>query len=112
MLNKTLKLLAIVGMLVGVAYLGTCAYANFFMPSKTTGNTPPPPKLESAHYSVTIETNGKVLFTDNFEKYGTIQSTYVLHGYFEQSGREFKFRNHDIILDEKVFGKITVKERG
>jgi hypothetical protein len=95
---------------VGIAaYSATCAYANFIAPG---GSSATPilkfPEVKTAQYSVTIENTGNVLFTSSYEQYGKV---YVLHGYFELVGREFKYRNRDIILDEAIFGKVTVAKR-
>lgn len=90
-----------------VAYSATCAYANFIAPNPTTGaSTLKLPDVKTAQYSV--EYAGNVLFTSSYEVFGKVT---VLHGYWEIVGRDFKYRSRDMILDEALFGKITVKKR-
>jgi len=36
---------------------------------------------------------------------------FVLHSFWEVSGGDFKYRSTPLVLDEKVFGKITIKRR-
>ena len=35
----------------------------------------------------------------------------LLHGYWELSGQDFIFRDRDIVLNESIFGKITIRGR-
>lgn len=92
-----------------VAYSATCAYANFVAPG---GSSAEPvlkfPDVKTAQYVVTVKNTGNVLFTSSYELYGGV---YVLHGYFELVGREYKYRNRDFILDQAIFGKVDIVKR-
>lgn len=105
MLSKSLKILLFIVMLAGIAYVGVCVKANFVdkNPNEITM-----PSVEKAKYSLTIENTGQTLFATDYEQHGKV---YVLHGYWELIGRDFRYRKRDIILDEAVLGKIIVNRR-
>lgn len=105
MLSKLLKILMFVVLLAGIAYVGVCVKANFVDKSP---NEIIMPSVEKAKYALTIENTGQTLFATDYEQYGKV---YVLRGYWELVGRDFRYRQRDIILDEAVLGKITVERR-
>lgn len=100
---KVIFIVLVVGML---AYLGSCVYANFFASdSSTTSNYP---DMDKAGYSVYIKNTGNLLFTDKYETKG---KTHILHGFWEMTGKEYKYRKTDLVLDEAIFGIIEIRER-
>lgn len=107
-----LKAIILVVMIVSIAYLGTCVYSNFVARPDT--GQPKMPEAEKAAYSVNIENTGNVLLTNTYEQLGGKEvgkRVFVLHGFWELEGRAFKYRVGDIILDESIFGEITIKRR-
>lgn len=105
-MSKFIKIVLIVIFVGVIAYAGTCAYANFF--AFDGGGKVKLPKFQDAQYSVTIENTGNVLFTNKYDTYGKV---YILHGFWELSGKSFAYRDRDLVLDEKIFGTITIKIR-
>ena len=107
-MSKVLLIIAVV-VLVGVVAWIILA----FIPQGNDTGIPDMPKLEQATHSVYIENPGKLLLTSDYEVHGdTVDSRlYILHGFWEMRGNKFKFVDGDIILDESIFGKITVKRR-
>jgi hypothetical protein len=106
MFNKVIKVVLVTVMIAGVAYFGACIYGNFISTGETRG--PVLPGADKAAYTVHIENTGNVLFTDRYELVGQV---YTLHGYWEMAGDRFKYRSHDLVLDERIFGDITVHRR-
>lgn len=99
-------------MLLGLLFLiGTCVYANFIV--KPDLGIPGQPDESEAGYSVYVKNTGGLLFTNDIEIHGTVEGSriIVLHGYWELSGQDFLYRAHDLMLDEKIFGIITVRGR-
>jgi len=74
---------------------------------------PKMPDVEKAEYGVHIENTGNLLLTNDYEVHGTEigSRVFVLHSFWEVSGNSFKYRPGGIVLEEKVFGKITVRRR-
>lgn len=107
MLSKMIKVVILVALLGGLAYAGACIYGNFFTQSNV-GDGLKLPSAEKAAYAVHIKNTGNLLLTNSFEQHGSV---YILHGYFEIVGQGFKYREGDIILDEQIFGEITVRRR-
>lgn len=111
MLSKMIKgiiLLILLGLLFMV---GTCVYANFIQ--KPDLGIPELPEPKDAGYSVHIKNTGGLLLTNDIEIFGEDEGSkiYVLHGYWELSGQDFIFRDQDIVLNENIFGKITIRGR-
>jgi hypothetical protein len=99
-------------MLIGVlAYAGTCVYGNFFAPGTNPGIDMP--KSDEARYSLIIKNTATVILTDDYEVFGETvgQRTYILRGYWELVGNDFKYYAEDITLPEEVFGEISIKLR-
>lgn len=106
MLNKVIKVILIVVLVGGVAYLGACIYGNFVNTGGT--GTPNLPTVDKAAYTVHIENTGNVLLTNKYEQVGQV---YILHNYWEMVGSQFKYRDHDLVLDQTIFGDITIHRR-
>lgn len=113
MLSKIIKGILLIIMLVMLAYAGTCAYVNFIAKPPSAQEVPAMPKVEEAIYYCLIQNTGTVILTNQYEQFGDQagERSFILHGYWEQAGAEFKFRSNDIILSEKVFGEITIGRR-
>ena len=92
-------------LVVGVAYLGACIYANFIQREPGEYRVP---SVTKAQYEITIHNTGKVLYADSYEYVG---SEFILQGYWELIKSNFIFRDRQITLDESIFGEITVRSR-
>lgn len=104
-----IKWIALIVLIVLLAWAGLCAYS---IVNPDTG-LPDMPEPDEAQYSVHIKNTGGMLLTNNYETHGYQEGArvYVIHGYWELSGKDFKFRDRDIVLDETIFGEITVRRR-
>jgi hypothetical protein len=112
-MNKGFKIILIVIAVGVIAYLGVTVYANFINPSggqSPGATTIKLPDVKEADYALTINSTNKTLLykSSAYEHYGT---AHILHGYFELVGKEYQYRNKDLVLDEKAFGKITITKR-
>ena len=111
MLSRIIKVIILIGLVGVIAYGGLCVYSNFI--DKPNTGVPDMPKSEEAAYSLTVENTGKLIMTNDYEVLGSVvgKRVFILHGWWEFLGQDFKFKSGDIVLDEAVFGKITLKKR-
>jgi hypothetical protein len=103
------KLILILVVVFIVAGIGITIYANVFTfsgPDSTGGNIVP--KQQDAIYQVVITNTQKVYFTNLYNLTGKV---YILHGYYELVGKAYVFRNRDLILDQTIYGPISVLPR-
>ncbi len=72
------------------------------------------PKVEEAAYSVYIENTGNLILTNDYELIGSEvgKRVFILHGFWEMRGQDFAYKDGELVLDEGIFGEITVKRRG
>lgn len=103
-------LIAIVAVLAVV--VGPCVYYNF-IESPDTGQ-PGMPDIEDATHSFYIKNSGGLILASDYDIYGTDAGSrvFVLHGFWELRGKDFKFVDGNIVLNEAIFGEITIKRRG
>lgn len=106
MLNKVIKVILIVALIGVVGYCGACIYGNFVNRGDT--KSPALPTVDKAAYTVHIENTGNILLTNRYEMVGGV---YILHNYWEMVGNQFKYRGRDLVLDQKIFGDITIHRR-
>jgi len=111
MLSRIIKLIIILAMLAGLAYAGLCVYS--CATHQQGAGMLDIPEAEEAAYSVTIENTGKLLMTNDYEVMGSVvgKRVFILHGRWEFMGQDFKYKEGDIIMDESVFGEITLRRR-
>ena len=104
-----IKWIAVILLVAVIAY---GAFSCFAILNPQTG-LPNMPDQSEAQYSVHIKNTGGMLLTDDYELHGgtTGARVYILHGFWEMSGKDFKFRDRDVILDEAIFGEITIRRR-
>ena len=109
-MSTIIKVVIIGAMLVAIAYGGLCVYSNCKGPD--TG-VPDLPSQEKATHSFYIENTGGLLLSSDYEQHGQMVGSrlFILHGFWELRGKEFKYIDNDIPLDERIFGEITVKRR-
>jgi len=71
------------------------------------------PKADEAAYSVYIENTGNLVLTDDYELIGSKAGSrvFILHGFWEMRGQEFVYKDSELVLDEGIFGEITVRSR-
>ena len=111
-LIKGIMWVVLVVVLVGViGWVGLTVWS-CAMDSPTTGQ-PGVPKVDEASHSVYIKNTGNLLLTNDYEVLGEgIGSrVFTLHGFWEMRGQEFVYKDCDILLDERIFGEITIKRR-
>lgn len=108
---KTVFLIILAVIIIGILALviGPCVYFNVF----DGGGGPDMPEAAEAAYSFRIDnTGGEVLATD-FEQVGQVKGerVFILHGFWELKKKDFIFIDHELTLDEKIFGEITLRKR-
>lgn len=85
------------------------------MDKPTTGQAgvPEMPEVAEASHSVYIENTGNLILTSDYEVYGSEAGSrvFILHGFWELTGQDFKYKDGELVLDEAIFGVITVKRR-
>lgn len=103
-MSKLVKLIILVVVVCGAVYFGITLYANF---TASDGKIDLP-KYADAKYTVTIENTGGFYLTNKYELIG---KSYILHGFFELSGRDFKYRDRDLVLNQAIYGPINIRTR-
>lgn len=110
-MSKLIKLIMLVALIGVLAYVGACIYGNFFAP----GSNPSidMPGADEARYSLIIKNTATVVLTDDYEVFGEVvgERTYILHGYWELVGNDFRYYSEDMTMPETVFGEINIKLR-
>lgn len=111
MLSTIIKVTIIIVMTLGIGWGGLCVYANIV--DKPPEGTIEMPNSDDAEYSIYIENTGNLLLTSDYEVHGSEPGlrTYILNGFWQVSGNSFKYNGGTLILEEKIFGKITVGRR-
>ena len=111
MLSNILKVMAIVAIVLFALWAGTCVYGNFI--AQPDDGMPDMPETTEATHSVLIKNTGGLLLVTDYEVFGDEvgKRVYALYGFWEVRGKDFKFVDEDIILDEKIFGVILIKRR-
>jgi len=104
-LKKIIITIVLLIVLAGIGWVGISVYANFIEPLNTSSELP---EKQEAKYTVLIENTGNVLLTSKYEHTGNI---YILYGFWELRGQDWQYRPTDLVLDEGIFGKITIKRR-
>lgn len=109
-MSTIIKVIILAVMILAIGYGGLCVYSNCKAPD--TGQ-PGMPNTEKATHSVYIKNTGGLILTSDYEVHGTEVGSriFILHGFWEMRGQDFKFVEGDIILDEGIFGEIKVKRR-
>ena len=110
---KTILLIILLGV---IGYVGlsvwSCACGG---PSLIGGDTVKSnmPCKEDATHSFQIKNTGGLILASDYEQHGTTVGSriFVLRGFWELRGNKFSFVAGDIVLDESIFGKITVEKR-
>jgi len=71
------------------------------------------PDKEEATYSLRIENTKGLVMTSDCEVYGDKVGSrvFVLEGFWEMRGQKFIYKDAELILDEAIFGEITLKRR-
>ena len=71
------------------------------------------PKSEQACNSFFVENTGRLLFSDDYEQHGQVtgQRVFVLDGFWSLQGRKYVYYDSPFTLDERLWGKVTVKRR-
>lgn len=100
-----LAILAVIG--YGVLVVLDCQ-------GKLNPNQPDIPKVDEAAFSVYIENTGNLIMTDDYEVHGAEVGSriFILRGFWEMRGQDFKYNKGELVLDEGIFGEITLKRRG
>jgi hypothetical protein len=109
-MSTIIKAIIIIVMILAIAYGGLCVYSNCQGPDTGQPGMPDPDK---ATHSVYIKNTGGLILTSDYEVQGTEvgKRIFILHTFWEMRGQKFKFVDGDIVLNEAIFGEITVKRR-
>ena len=111
MLWKFVQWIFIIALVIGIAYVGLVVWTCNVGP--TNPNQPDIPNAEEAAYTVYIENTGNLIMTDDYELIGSEvgKRVFILHGFWELRGQDFVYKDSELVLDEGIFGEITVKRR-
>ena len=109
-MSKVFLAIIIIAIIVGGSYIGLSCWSSCQRAEPLGPDMPD--KVEATH-SFHIKNTGGLILSSDYEVYGAEVGSriFILHGYWEMRGKDFKFLAHDIILDEGIFGIITVKRR-
>jgi len=106
-----LVIVLIVILVILALVVGPCAYYAWF--DKPDTGVPEMPCKEDASHSFYIENTGGLILASDYEVLGgdVGSRVFVLHGFWELRGKDFKFVDGEVVLNEAIFGEITVKRR-
>ena len=107
-LIKGILLLALLGFL---AWVGLTCYSNFI--AKPSAGQADIPDQAEASYSVYVENTGTLRLTNDYEMHGSKVGSrvFILHSFWELRGQKFVYKDSELVLDEGIFGEITIKRR-
>ena len=111
-MKTAIGIILLIGVLAFIAFVvGPCVYYGFI--DKPDTGIPEMPDKEEATHSFYIENTGGLILASDYEKYGEVVGSrlFILHGFWELRGKDFKFVAGDVSLDEAIFGKIAVNRR-
>lgn len=115
-MNKTLSTIIMAIILIAIVLvlalvIGPCVYYNFI--AKPDTGMPDMPKTEEAQYSFYIKNTGRLILANDYEQYGEVvgQRLFILPAFWDLRGKDFKFVESILPLDEHIFGEIEVKRR-
>ncbi len=113
-LNNLIKIIIAILLLAALAYVGLTAKA-YYDTSKGQAGGGNQPSIAKAGYIVKAFATNNYFYTnsvkavkvaDNPERYA-----YTIEGWWQLSGKDFKFYKGTLTLDERYFGKIEVVKR-
>lgn len=107
------KVIILAGILLILAWISISVYSCINPQSRGQSNTLDMPDQNEAAYSLYIENTGNLILTADYEIHGSEvgNRVFVLHGFWELRGQEFVFKDAELVLDEAIFGEITIKRR-
>jgi len=107
---KLITIIILVVILLVVGYMGLSVWSSCQGPD--TGQ-PDMPEIEQATHSFYIENTGGLILSSDYEVHGSEVGSrlFILRGFWEMRGKDFKFVEGDVILNESIFGEITMKRR-
>lgn len=110
MIWNLFKIIMVIALLAVIAWIGLSVYSCF--DRQNVGQSNMPAQKEASH-SVYIENTGKLILTSDYEVHGSDVGSrvFILKGFWELRGQEFEFDDAEIVLDEAIFGEITIKRR-
>lgn len=111
LIKGILGIVLVIVLVVVIGWVGLNIWS-CVMDKPTTGQAEMPEVKEASH-SVYIENTGNLLLTSDYEVLGgeAGRRVFILHGFWEMRGQEFVYKDSELILDEGIFGIITIKRR-
>lgn len=106
-----IKVGLVIGLIMMLAYLGTCVWANFVQPNI---NSEPSVSAHRAGYKITIEATGQQLYSGHVADYRGSSTPgwntkVILDGYYELRDGKYRRNPSTLVLDEYYFGNIIVE---
>jgi len=110
-MRTILRVIMIIAFIAVLSYIGITVYGNFFNSGSDVNVQMP--SGSQARYSLVVKNTATVILTNDYEEFGDEvgNRTYLLHGYWELVGSEFRYYDSDIVLSEQIFGEIVLKRR-
>lgn len=98
-------------LVVVVGWIGVTVYS--CVTDRATTGRPDMPQADEAAYSIYIKNTGNLILTDDYEVHGSEVGSrvFVLRGFWELTGQDFVYKDGELVLDEGIFGIITIKRR-
>ena len=111
MVGTIIKWIILLALLAGIAYVVLVVWTCNQGPNNPMQSDIP--KVDEASHSVYIKNTGNLIFTDAYEVHGSEVGSriFILQGFWEMRGQEFVYKDTELILDEGIFGEITVRRR-
>ena len=109
---KIFKWIVLIALVLVIGYIGLSCWSSSSC-AKPTGDQSNMPDIEDATHEFYIKNTGGLVLSSDYEQHGDTAGSrlFILHGFWEMRGNKFKYVTGDIILNEGVFGEITVKRR-
>lgn len=104
-LGKVILIWSII--LLGLPYLGGCAYVNFIQPLQQQRTQPP--TVEKAQYEI-VQTKSGMLIA--YSKEAVVKGDIItIKDWYTPKGTGFEYHDGTLPLDKKLWGEITVRRR-
>lgn len=109
-MSKSILIIILIVIILIVAWMGLSIYSCY--DRQAISGTDIPDRSKAA-YSVYIENTGNVIYTDDYEVHGSGigNRVFTLAGFWEINKDKYIYKDARIILDEVIFGEITIKRR-
>jgi len=105
--TDTLKNIALILLIVVTASIvGMSVWANF---AENDSGIAKPPAIEKARYEFLVRNTGQLIYADSYEH--PRSGLYILKNFYVEKRGSYKLQKTELMLDERIFGKIKITDR-